>query len=291
MYHLRWQQWIEDPLCLSLGQWKSLIRPWPANERRLVDGPGEEKQRGRQFLEMITDSFPCLSCLWKEKERPPCPPPPKGPPLIVSQPLTPPLHRQHPSKALIGPSLITLAPCSFTFAPVLWQICFTLSINDFLRSSVLSLHFSCCPSFLRSCSIVELRVPTCKQFPPTRSSWVPVPFHTGAPACPGPCLLQVGELARTEVNGWKSLTNLSNSCLQSPLFLVLFFNNVSPCFFFFSLALLPSSSLLKNSGWGHWLIGEEKNSRNFSRNLPFPPTSGSRPEENEGGRTGGKMRL
>lgn len=146
-------------LCLSLGQWKSLIRPWPANERRRVDGPGEERRRGRQFLEMITDSFPCLSCLWKEKERPPhthtptpSPPPHRSPThcITTTEPLHHHHHQQHPSKALIGPSLITLAPYSFTFAPVLWQICFTLSINNFLLSSILSLNFSFCPSFLRS---------------------------------------------------------------------------------------------------------------------------------------------
>lgn len=39
----------------------------------------------------------------------------------------------------------------------------------------------------------------------------------------------MGDLAATEVNGWKSLTNLSNSCLRGPLVLVL---SVSPLLFF-----------------------------------------------------------
>lgn len=139
------------PVCLSLGQWKSLIRPWPANERRWVDGPGEEAKRkaisGNDYRLISLFILP----LKRERETPPPSTTPPGPPFIVSQPLTPPCpRRHHPSQALIGPSLITLAPCSFTFTPVLSQICFTLSINNVIRSAVLSLHFSFCPSFLRS---------------------------------------------------------------------------------------------------------------------------------------------
>lgn len=119
--------------------------------------------------------------------------------------------------------------------------------------------FKLFPSFLRSFLSISLAVPpsraplhcgiegpTCKQFP-HKIKLGPVPFHIGSLAYPGPCLLQVGELARTEVNGWKSLTNLSNSCLQSPLFLVPSFDHVSPCFF--SLLLVCAlPSLPKNRG-------------------------------------------
>lgn len=75
-----------------------------------------------------------------------------------------------------------------------------------------------------------IRGPTCKQFL-HNIKLGPVPFHIGPLACLGPCLLQVVKLAATKVNGWKSLANLSNSCLQGRLFLLLSFSNVSPCFF------------------------------------------------------------
>lgn len=60
---------------------------------------------------------------------------------IVSQLLT---HQacQLLPEALISPSLIAVAPCSFTFPPLLLQIHFTLSVNNFLGSSVLSLNSS-----------------------------------------------------------------------------------------------------------------------------------------------------
>lgn len=139
-------------LRLSLGQRESLIRLCPANERRQVHGLGDERRRGRQFLEMITDSFPCLSCLWKDERDPPTPAslhPHRAYAYCVTT-ADPPRH-QPPSEAHIGLFLITLALCSFTFSPVLWQIRFTLSINNFLRSSVLSLNFSfsfCCSALL-----------------------------------------------------------------------------------------------------------------------------------------------
>lgn len=73
---------------------------------------------------------------------------------------------------------------------------------------------------------------TCKQFLP-KIKLGPASFHTGPLASgSGPCLLQVGDLAATEVNGWKSLTNLSNSCLRGPLVLVLSFSCGPPLLFF-----------------------------------------------------------
>lgn len=138
-------------LCLPVGQWNSLIGPLATNERRRVDGPGDggggARPRERQILEMITDSFPRLSCFWKEKE-------PLcftliAPSLIVPRPLSPSADSTHVRPPLVRP-VITLAPCSFTLAPVLWQICFTFSINYFLCCSVLSSRPSFFPSFLPS---------------------------------------------------------------------------------------------------------------------------------------------
>lgn len=75
---------------------------------------------------------------------------------------------------------------------------------------------------------------TCKQFLP-EIKLGPASFHTGPLASgSGPCLLQVGDLAASEVNGWKSLTNLSNSCLRGPPpFLSSPSAMFHPCFFFF----------------------------------------------------------
>lgn len=69
----------------------------------------------------------------------------------------------------------------------------------------------------------------------------------------------MGELATTEVNGWKSLTNLSNSCLQGPLFLVLSFSHVSPRFFFSPSPFCPLLLCQKigDDGAG-WLEGNKK---------------------------------
>lgn len=148
---------------------------------------------------MITDSFPCLFCLWKEKETP-C-----LPPLWVLHLLW---HNRWP---LIGP--FHFCSCSFTFSLLLWQICFTLSINYFLHSYILfSISFTVPLSkALLHCGIEG---PTCKQFP-HKIKLSPIPFHSGPQSYLCSCLLQVLKLARTQVNGSKSLTNLSNSCLQT----------------------------------------------------------------------------
>lgn len=113
----------------------------------------------------------------------------------------------------------------FHFCSCAFQIYFTLSKNYFLHSSIFSSRSSCFPL---PCTVLYCgtKGPTCKQFP-YKIKLGPVPFHIGALACLGSCLLQVCKLVRTEANGWKSLTNLSNSCFQSPLFIVLAFNHVS----------------------------------------------------------------
>lgn len=136
-----WQPRTEDPhLFLWLEQWGSFNQAVAVNDRRREDAPAEGRWRGRQFLEMITDSFPCLSCLWKEDRAPLF----LNPPLLQHNCVTTadPSGLQLLPEALISPSLITVAPCSFTFPPVLLQIHFTLSVNNFLGSSVLSLNFS-----------------------------------------------------------------------------------------------------------------------------------------------------
>lgn len=161
-------------LCLSLGQWKSLIRPWPANEERWVDSRAEGRQRGRQFLEMITDSFPCLSCLWKEKET--SPPPlssiPTSPTLIVSQPLN--NHhrrRRHSHWTIVNHCYAVLFHFFFSLADLFHS--FNKQFPSFYCpfSQLLFL-------FLVLCSIVESRVPLVNNFSVT-SSWVPSLFISG----------------------------------------------------------------------------------------------------------------
>lgn len=144
-----------------------------------MDDPGEEKQR--EFLEMIIDSFPCLSCLWKEKEWPPLRP--IGPPLIVSQLLTPP--PLPPQSSHLRPSWSTLNHsysmlfhfCSCALADLFHSFYFTLS-KLFLSFLHLFFGFLLLCLFLALCPIVDLRVPLVNNFP-TRSSWVPSLFILG----------------------------------------------------------------------------------------------------------------
>lgn len=71
-------------LCLSLGQWESLIRPWPANERRQVDGSG---RRGAKRKAISGNDYRLISLfilpLKREGETRTFPPTPIGPTLIV----------------------------------------------------------------------------------------------------------------------------------------------------------------------------------------------------------------
>lgn len=150
-------------------------------------------------------------------------------------------------KSLIGRLSNALALSSFTFAPELWQIClsqwaiFLIPLSFLTTSCVVSL--SCPPNNCRN------EAPTCKQFS-YKIKLGPIPFYIGAPAWPGSCLLEVDELAQTEANGWKSLTNLSNSCLQGTLFLSPT-SALCPLGFLSLLALLLSPSLPKSRGWVH----------------------------------------
>lgn len=57
---------------------------------RVCRGPEED---GRQFLEMITDSFPCLSCLWKRERE-------KDPRLLPHRPFTRHTHT-HPNRSFL----------------------------------------------------------------------------------------------------------------------------------------------------------------------------------------------
>lgn len=71
-------------LCLSLGQWESLIRPCAANERRQVDGSGrrEAKRKAISGNDYRLISLFILP-LKREGETRTFPPTPIGPTLIV----------------------------------------------------------------------------------------------------------------------------------------------------------------------------------------------------------------
>lgn len=62
-----WPVWSLPPRPKCFNQARILNEWRPRVCRR-------EEEKGRQFLEMITDSFPCLSCAF-ERERPPLHPP------------------------------------------------------------------------------------------------------------------------------------------------------------------------------------------------------------------------
>lgn len=199
--------------------------------------PRERRQKGRQFLEMITDSFPCLSCLWKEKERPPALHPHRSSTHCVTAPTWLPSHpttstHLNPSlvvrQSLLLHALSLLLPCFGRFVSVFQQTIFFVLLSFLTISRVLPL--SCTLNYCRN------EGPTCKQFPHEINLGL-VPFHMGALTWPGSCLLQVAELAQTKANGWKSLTNLSNSCLQSPFFLCPLLQLCVPWLLFFPFFL------------------------------------------------------
>lgn len=99
--------------------WSLPPRPKCFNQARILNEwrprvCWREEEEGRQFLEMITDSFPCLSCLWKrETPTPPNPlalhstPPPHEllqdlslPPLYFSMIVAPLLNIWHTRSSL-----------------------------------------------------------------------------------------------------------------------------------------------------------------------------------------------
>lgn len=90
--------------------WSLPPRPKCFNQARILNEwrprvCWREKEEGRQFLEMITDSFPCLSCLWKRET--PTPPTPLA------------LHSTPPPHELLQDLSLPLLYFSMIVAPLL----------------------------------------------------------------------------------------------------------------------------------------------------------------------------
>lgn len=90
--------------------WSLPPRPKCFNQARILNEwrprvCWREEKEGRQFLEMITDSFPCLSCLWKRET--PTPPTPLA------------LHSTPPPHELLQDLSLPLLYFSMIVAPLL----------------------------------------------------------------------------------------------------------------------------------------------------------------------------
>lgn len=175
------------PVCLSLGQWKSLIRPWPANERRWVDGPGEEAKRkaisGNDYRLISLFILP----LKRERETPPALHHPPRSSIYCVTTADPPLPS--PTSPVSGPHWSVLNhSCSvllYFYSRAFADLFHSLNkqCHSFRRPFSPFLFLSLFPAL---CSIVESRVPLVNNFPPDKIKLGPQPFSYWSSGLPGP---------------------------------------------------------------------------------------------------------